>query len=65
MDRQETNRRYYAKTRDRIILREDELRPSTVLELIACLREQDPHPLDRRVARLEDLYRDLTGEEPP
>lgn len=39
MDKREANARYYAAHNDRIILRESELRPSTVLELIECLGE--------------------------
>ena len=39
MDRKKGNAEYYARTRDRIILRENELRPSTILEIIDCLEE--------------------------
>lgn len=62
-DRRKSNAEYYQRTRDRIILREGELRPSTVLELIECLSQLEPHPADRRIERLQNLYRDLTGEE--
>jgi hypothetical protein len=61
----ESNRRYYESHRDRIILRESELRPSTILELIDCLGDLDPHPADRRIGRLRQLYLDLTGHEAP
>ena len=64
-DRRKANSDYYERTRDRIILRESELRPSTVLELIDCLRDLPHHHADRRIARLEDLYRDLTGDNLP
>jgi hypothetical protein len=64
-DRRESNRAYYARTSARLILRESELRPSTILELIDCLRDLPLHPADKRIARLEELYRDLTGNEPP
>ena len=63
-DRRQSNADYYDRTRDRIILRESELRPSTVLELIDCLSEVELHPADRRVERLQALYRDLTGSDP-
>jgi hypothetical protein len=62
VDRKKGNAEYYARTRDRIILRECELRPSTILEIIECLEELELHPADKRVERLEALYRDLTGE---
>jgi hypothetical protein len=64
MNEREANARYYATQRDRIILRESELRPSTILELIDCLEDQDPHPRDKRVDRLERLFVELTGIEP-
>ena len=64
MNKREANARYYATHRDRIILRESELRPSTILELINCLEEQDPHPHDKRLERLERLFIELTGCEP-
>jgi hypothetical protein len=64
MDKREANARYYAAHRDRIILRESELRPSTILELIDCLEDQEPHPHDKRVERLERLFVELTGVEP-
>ena len=51
--------------RDRIILREGELRPSTILELIDCLSELELHPADKRAERLRILYRDLTGVDLP
>lgn len=63
--KRQSNADYYARTRDRIILRESELRPSTILELLDCLRDLDRHPADRRVERLTQLYVDLTGNEPP
>jgi hypothetical protein len=56
-DRRASNSGYYERTRDRLILRESELRPTTILELIDCLRDLPPHPADKRIARLEDLYR--------
>ena len=62
MDRKKENAEYYARTRDRIILRENELRPSTIIEIIECLEELELHPTDKRVERLEALYRDLNGE---
>lgn len=65
MDRKRSNAQYYARTRDRLILRESELRPSTILELIDCLGSLDLHPADRRIERLVALYRDLTGSAPP
>jgi hypothetical protein len=65
MDRKKSNAEYYARTPDRLILRERELRPSTILELIACLGELDLHSADHRIARLTALYRDLTGTDPP
>ena len=61
----ESNRRYYEAHRDRIILRESELRPSTIVELIDCLTEVGLHPADKRVERLRQLYADITGSEPP
>lgn len=64
MNKREANARYYAAHRDRIILRESELRPSTILELIDCLEDQDPHPHDKRVERLGCLFVVLTGIEP-
>ena len=64
-DRRKANSDYYERTRDRIILRESELRPSTIVELIDCLRDLPLHQADRRIIRLEELYRDLTGEAPP
>lgn len=64
MDRRASNARYYADNRDRIILRESELRPSTIRELIDCLSDQEPHGGDKRIARLEQLYVDLSGESP-
>jgi hypothetical protein len=65
MDRKRGNAEYYARTRDRIILRENELRPSTIIEIIECLESVELHPADKRVARLEALYRDLTGGDRP
>jgi hypothetical protein len=65
MEKSEANRRYYAAHRDRIILRESELRPSTILELLDCLGELELHSADKRFERLRQLYRDLTGDEPP
>lgn len=62
--RRDANRRYYERTRDRIILRESELRPSTIVELIDCLREQELDPADHRIDRLIQLYHDLTGQDP-
>lgn len=62
MDRKRGNAEYYARTRDRIVLRESELRPSTILEIIECLETLELHPSDKRVSRLEALYVDLTGE---
>ena len=64
-NRRKANSQYYERTRDRLILRESELRPTTILELIDCLRDLPPHPADKRIARLEQLYRDITGNEPP
>jgi hypothetical protein len=64
-DRRDTNAEYYRRHRERIILREDELRPSTILEIVDCLSALDLHPADHRVERLVALYRDLTGNEPP
>jgi hypothetical protein len=64
-DRRASNRDYYERTKDRLILRESELRPTTILELIDCLRDLPAHPADKRIPRLEQLYRDLTGSEPP
>ena len=65
MGKREWNAEYYRRNRDRIILREGELQPSTIIELIACLESLDLHPADRRVARLKVLYRSLTGELAP
>ena len=65
IDRREANRDYYERTSDRLILRESELRPSTILELIDCLRDLPQHPADKRIVRLEALYRDLVGKDPP
>lgn len=62
MNKREANAHYYAAHRDRIILRESELRPSTILELIDCLADRDPH--DKRIERLERLFVDLTGTDP-
>jgi hypothetical protein len=64
-DRRRSNADYYQRTKDRIILRQDELRPSTILEIIDCLAALDLHPADHRVERLMELYRELTGREPP
>ena len=61
MNKREANARYYAEHSDRIILRESELRPSTILELIDCLGDQKTHPHDRRLERLERLFIELTG----
>lgn len=47
-----------------LILRERELRPSAILELIDCLGDQEPHPRDKRIERLERLFVQLTGVEP-
>jgi hypothetical protein len=63
VDRRASNALYYAKTKDRIILKESELRPSTVLELIDCLSSLDLHGLDKRVDRLRQLYVTLVGED--
>ena len=65
MNRRAANADYYRRTRDRIILRESELRPSTILEIIDCLGSLDLHPIDHRIERLVALYRDLTGNDPP
>ena len=62
MDKAESNRRYYEAHRDRLIFRESELRPSTILELIDCLSAQNLHPGDKRIGRLRALYDDLTGD---
>jgi len=51
------------ETRDRIILRASELRPSTILELFDCLSELALHPAGRRIERLEALYREVPGKE--
>ncbi len=64
MNKREANARYYAAHRDRIILRESELRPSTILELIDCLEDQEAHPHDKRVERLARLFVELTCVEP-
>ena len=64
MNQREANARYYATHSDRIILRESELRPSTILELMDGLRDQETHPHDRRLERLERLFIDLTGTDP-
>jgi hypothetical protein len=64
-DRRRSNADYYQRTKDRIILRRDELRPSTILEIIDCLGALDLHPADHRTERLAELYRELTGHEPP
>lgn len=63
MNKRASNAKYYAAHRNRLIFREEELRPSTILELIDCLRELDLHPADRRIERLSHLYFDLTGAE--
>ena len=65
MDRRAANADYYRRTRDRIILRESELRPSTILEIIDCLGSLDLHPADHRIERLVALYRALTGNDLP
>lgn len=65
MDRKASNAAYYARTRERFILRAGELRPSTIVELIDCLSELELHPADTRIERLAGLYRDLTGLDPP
>ncbi|MBI4923017.1 MAG: hypothetical protein HY834_14830 [Devosia nanyangense] len=65
MTKRDANAAYYQRTRDRLILRESELRPSTILELLDCLGDLDLHPADKRVERLRQLYFDLTGFEPP
>lgn len=41
------------------------LRPSTIVELEDCLSDLQLHPADRRIERLVQVYRDLTGEELP
>ena len=41
MGRRESNLRYYQANRECIILRESELRPSKIIELLDCLREQE------------------------
>jgi hypothetical protein len=63
MDRKKGNAEYYARTRDRIILRENELRPSTIIEIIDCLEDLELHPADKRVERLKALYVDLTSHD--
>jgi len=65
MDRKKSNAEYYARTRHRLILREGELRPSTILKLIDRLGELDLHPAGHRIVWLTALYRDLTGTDPP
>lgn len=65
MDRRRSNAEYYARTRDRLILRESELRPSTILEILDCLESLDLHPADGRIKRLEALYRDIAGTDRP
>jgi hypothetical protein len=52
MNKREANARYYAAHRDRIILRDRELGPSTILELVDCLGDQELRPHDRRIERL-------------
>lgn len=59
----ESNARYYAKTRHRIILRESELQPSTIEEIVDNLLELPLHASDKRVSRLQALYCELTGKE--
>lgn len=61
MNKREANARYYAAHRDRIILRESELRPSTILD---CLGDQELRLHDKRLERLERLFVELTGIEP-
>lgn len=63
--KRQSNADYNARTRDRIILRDRELRPSTFLELLDCLGDFDRRPADKRADRLTRLYIDLTGKEPP
>jgi hypothetical protein len=65
MDRRAANAEYYRRTRDRLILRASELRPSTILEIIDCLGSLELHPADHRIERLVTLYRDLTGNDLP
>ena len=64
-DRRRSNADYYQRTKDRIILRDSELQPSTILEIIDCLSALDLHPADHRVERLVELYRELTRNDPP
>jgi hypothetical protein len=52
MNKREANARYNAAHRDRIILRDRELGPSTILELVDCLGDQELRPHDRRIERL-------------
>ncbi len=65
MDRRKSNAEYYARNRDRLILRESELRPSTILEILDCLESLELHPVDGRIKRLEALYLDITGMDRP
>lgn len=60
-DRRKANAAYYARTRDRVIMHESELRPSTILDLIECLSDLDFHPADKHIGRLKALYQALTG----
>ncbi len=61
IDRKASNAKYCEDTKDRIILRESELRPSAIRELVECLEDGEPHPADKRIRRLRRLFEDLTG----
>lgn len=60
-----SNREYYERTRDRIIIRESELRPSAIVELVESLADAGVHKGDKRIQRLCDLYLAIMGEELP
>lgn len=61
--KQESNAEYYARHRDRLFVYPNELRPTTIAELVQSIEAADPHKLDKRPARLRELYRAMTGED--
>jgi hypothetical protein len=59
----ERNKEYWQRTKNRIILREEELTPHAVKVLYHELKEQELSNQDRRCEKLKSLYERMTGEE--
>lgn len=62
MNTREYNAKYYTATRNRIILREEELSPSAIIALIECLEQEPAHHADKRLPHLRALHKALVGE---